>query len=197
MPDTIDVKDAGGVTVTIPAPAVPGRASAANSRPVALSTEDLAALNAITAKLSEDPASQTTLAAILAALASVAVTGPLTDEQLRATAVPVSLSGGATSAKQDAQTAAVNLVGTRAYGTIERVASGAASAQSGAITATEILLHASKRCYVLAGSNPTASATIAIPLEAGEKFHMRITSGHKIAVIRDTEDGYLHIAAVA
>lgn len=34
-----------------------------------------------------------TLAAILAALASVAVTGPLTDTQLRATAVPVSASG--------------------------------------------------------------------------------------------------------
>lgn len=239
---TIDVKDAAGATVALEKPNGNGRQAAAGSRPVALSTEDLAALNAITAKLSADPATQTTLAAILsalggtltvagtvnanlpaglatsakqdtliakdfatqttlsavlAALASVAVTGPLTDTQLRATAVPVSLSGVATSAKQDTQTAAVNLVGTRAYGAIERVASGAASAQSGAITATEVLLHASKRCYVLAGANPTASATTAIPLEAGEKFHMRITSGHKIAVIRDTEDGFLHIAAVA
>lgn len=86
--------------------------------------------------------------------------------------------------------------GTRAYGTVERVASGAASAQSAAITAEEVLLHASARCYVLAGANPTAAAATSIPLEAGEKFHMRITSGHKIAVIRDTADGFLHIAPV-
>lgn len=90
-----------------------------------------------------------------------------------------------------------NLTGTRAYGTVERVASVAASGQSAAIVAEEVLLHASHRCFVLSGANPTAAATTSIPLEAGEKFHMRITSGHKIAVIRDTADGYLHIAAVA
>jgi hypothetical protein len=70
-------------------------------------------LAAVLAKLSADPATQTTLAAILAALGStLTVTGtvgantglaqPLTDSQLRASAVPVSLSGVATEAKQDA-----------------------------------------------------------------------------------------------
>ena len=97
---TIDVKDAGGATVAIEKPNANGRAAAAASRPVALSTEDLVKLDAILTKLSADPATQTTLAAILAALSSVAVTGPLTDGQLRATAVPVSVSGVATAANQ-------------------------------------------------------------------------------------------------
>ncbi len=50
-------------------------------------------LAAVLAKLSADPATQTTLAAVLTKLnASVAVTGPLTDAQLRAAAVPTSLT---------------------------------------------------------------------------------------------------------
>ncbi|WP_376704671.1 hypothetical protein RQ479_07970 [Mesorhizobium sp. ISC25] len=92
---TIDVKDASNNTVPIEKPIAPGRALAAASHPVALSTEDAAALallhtdlattlagfldglealigttnagNAsILAKLSADPATQTTLAALLA-----------------------------------------------------------------------------------------------------------------------------------
>lgn len=41
---TIDVKDAAGATVAIEKPLTPGRAAAASSRPVALSNEDLAAV---------------------------------------------------------------------------------------------------------------------------------------------------------
>lgn len=55
---TIDVKDAAGATVALEKPLVPGRTAAATSRPVVLSNEDLAALQAL--------GSQTTLAAILA-----------------------------------------------------------------------------------------------------------------------------------
>ncbi len=44
---TIDVKDATGATQTIQQPNANGRASAANSRPVALSNEDLAAVSAL------------------------------------------------------------------------------------------------------------------------------------------------------
>ncbi len=313
---TIDVKDAAGATVALEKPNGNGRQAAAGSRPVALSTEDLAALellatilgaadanpaaNTIGARLkgilsalggtltveaaslplpagaataanqatlighvdgvetalasilakliaapateakqdtliAKDFATQTTLAAVLAKIisapateakqdAAITLTGAVTETapgtdtassglngRLQRIAqrvsalialLPVSLGAKAAAASmavtQSTEDAArVATIGTRAYGAIERVASGAASAQSGAITATEVLLHASKRCYVLAGANPTASATTAIPLEAGEKFHMRITSGHKIAVIRDTEDGFLHIAAVA
>jgi hypothetical protein len=87
-------------------------------------------------------------------------------------------------------------VGTRAYGDAERVAVSSSSAQSSAIYAVEVLLHASTKCYVKTGSNPTAAATTSIPLEAGEKFHLRLTYGHKIAVIRDSADGYLHIVPV-
>ena len=44
---TIDVKDAANATVALEKPLAPGRALAAVSRPVALSNEDLAALEAI------------------------------------------------------------------------------------------------------------------------------------------------------
>lgn len=52
---TIDVKDAAGNTVALEKPLTPGQAASSASRPVALSTENMAAL-----------ASQTTLAALLA-----------------------------------------------------------------------------------------------------------------------------------
>ncbi len=57
---TIDVKDAADQTVAIEKPNANGRAGAAASRPVALSTEDKAALDGV--------ASQVTLAAVLTAL---------------------------------------------------------------------------------------------------------------------------------
>lgn len=96
-----------------------------------------------------------------------------------------------------ATTAAVASVGTRAYGTaLTRVAVAAASAQSAAIAATEVLLHASTRCFVAIGANPTATVND-IPLEAGEKFHARLTSGHRVAVLRDAADGFLNIVPVA
>lgn len=45
---TMNVKDAAGSTVAVEKPLAPGRAAAASSRPVVLSTEDLAALSAPT-----------------------------------------------------------------------------------------------------------------------------------------------------
>jgi len=48
---TMDVKDATGATVTIEKPLAPGRAAAAASRPVALSSEDAAFLDGIEASL--------------------------------------------------------------------------------------------------------------------------------------------------
>lgn len=136
-------------------------------------------------------ASQSTVEQIRVLLAAgIGVTGPLTDAQLAARNL-------ATTAKQDTNTSAVNLVGTRAYGTaLSRVAVASASAQSAAITATEVLVHASTRCFIKVAANPTAT-TDDIPLEAGEKFHLRITSGHKIAVLQDTAAGFLNIIPVA
>lgn len=90
-------------------------------------------------------------------------------------------------------------VGTRKYGAVTRVDVGAASALSSAITATEVMLVASAKMYVLAVAGtgtPTVSATTGIPMEAGEKFHLQIESGQRIAHIRDTADGKLHIVSV-
>lgn len=123
----------------------------------------------------KDFATQTTLAAILAKI----------------------IAAPATEAKQDTLNAAALLIGTRTYGAAAtRVSVSGTSAQSAAITGTEVLLHASTRCFVAAGSNPTAT-TNDIPLESGEKFHMRITSGHKIAVLQDSASGYLNVVPVA
>jgi hypothetical protein len=78
--------------------AVQDLATGAETQPVSAASLPLpsgaateASVTSILAKLSADPATQTTLAAVLAKLnASVAVTGPLTDAQLRATALAVS-----------------------------------------------------------------------------------------------------------
>lgn len=86
---------------------------------------------------------------------------------------------------------------TRAYGTVERVAVSSTSAQTTtAITSTEVMLHASTKLYFVVGTNPTATATTGIPLEAGEKFHVQVTNGQKIAFIRDSADGYVHVSQV-
>lgn len=86
---------------------------------------------------------------------------------------------------------------TRLLGATSRVAVGAASAQSAALTAREVMLHASVRCFVKIAADPTAAATDSFPLEAGEKFTTKITSGHKVGVIRDFADGFLHITLIA
>lgn len=172
MPDTIGVLDKDGSAVTVKTN------DALHTQLVAILAKLIAA-PATEAKqdtlIAKDFATQTTLAAILAKI----------------------IAAPATEAKQDAAAALLATVGTRAYASGERVSVASASAQSSAITATEVLLHATVRCFVLAGANPTAANTTSIPLEPGEKFHMRITSGHKIAVIRDTADGFLNINPVA
>lgn len=97
----------------------------------------------------------------------------------------------------------VNLIGTRTYNYagIQRVAVATTATNSAAITATEIMVSASVKCYILlvagTGTVTGATASTAIPIEAGEKFHLRITSGQRISVIRDTTDGFLHIIPVA
>lgn len=109
------------------------------------------------------------------------------------------IAAPATAAKQDTANAAIGLVGTRAYGApAARLAYSGTSAASGAITASEVLLHncGDARCYVQAEAAPVATVND-IPLEPGEKFHLRITSGHKIAAIQDSAAGSLNIVPVA
>lgn len=109
--------------------------------------------------------------------------------------ITANVAGVATEAKQDAQVAAIATIGTRAYGPGQQVAVGATSAASTGLAATEVLLHASTRCFVRVATAATAAA--GIPLEAGEKFHLRLNSGQQIHVIRDTADGFLNIVPVA
>lgn len=51
LPADLNVKDADGLTVAVKAPLTPGRASAAESRPVALSNEDFAVLDGLEPQL--------------------------------------------------------------------------------------------------------------------------------------------------
>lgn len=77
---------------------------------------------------------------------------------------------------------------------------GAGQVRSGAVAATEVLLHAQVRGFFRVGDG-TVSASVgagSIPLEAGEKFHLQITSGQFISWIRDgATDGSLTIVPVA
>jgi hypothetical protein len=131
---------------------------------------------------------------------------PLGDDQapggaLRSYTTIVDASGNvlgvATAAAQSSQLAALLTIGTRRYAApLARVAVTAAAAASAAMPAgtTEVMLHASTRCFVRVGG--TADNT-AIPLEAGEKFHMRVSAGDTVSVIRDAADGFLNIVPVA
>lgn len=130
----------------------------------------------------------------------VAVTGTFwqVTQPISAASLPLP-TGASTAANQATAIAAIATIGTRAYGAAAtRVAYTGTSAQSAAITGTEVLLHncGTARCYVTSASNPTATVND-IPIEAGEKFHLRITSGHKIAAIQDSAGGNLNIVPVA
>lgn len=115
--------------------------------------------------------------------------------------MPISVKDGAgttrTISTTDDLIPPVNLIGTRTYNfaAIQRVAVATAAASSTAVTGTEVLVHASTKCYIRIGEPATAAT--GIPLEAGEKFHFRIATGAVISVIRDTTDGFLTIVPVA
>jgi len=77
---TINVKDSAGATVAVEKPLAPGRSAAAASKPVVLSTEDLAALQATTAAL----------ATVVAALqATLTVDGSAHTQPVSASALPL------------------------------------------------------------------------------------------------------------
>lgn len=92
---------------------------------------------------------------------------------------------------------------TRGYGYAsgQRITTaGTGQVRSVAIDAAEVLLHASGRGFFRVGDAAVSAAVGAgsIPLEAGEKFHLRITSGQFISFIRDgSTDASLTIMPVA
>lgn len=81
------------------------------------------------------------------------------------------------------------------YASCQQVGIGAVSAQSAAIASEMIALYATGDCYINIGSNPTASNTNMF-LAAGERLHVVITSGQKVAVIQASAVGTLHITPV-
>ncbi len=90
---------------------------------------------------------------------------------------------------------------TRAYDWAngQKVAIGAAEADSAAIDAIEVMLRPDVRCFVTVGAgNPVAAnAAGSIPIEAGESFHLQVNPGDKVSVIRASGDGSLYILPVA
>lgn len=122
---TIDVKDAAGTTQTLQAPNPNGQATMLNSKPVVIASNQtaipvelgstsLAALESITVGGTVDLG-----ATSLAALESITATGPLTDTQLRAVAVPVNIdaslkSGTATRTVVPSGVASVTILAANA-----------------------------------------------------------------------------------
>lgn len=79
----------------------------------------------------------------------------------------------------------------------QKMAVGATTAASAAIDAIEVMICASARCFVTAGATPEAAdAADSIPLEVGEKLHIQIEPGWKVAAIRDVADGDLYLLPV-
>jgi hypothetical protein len=79
-----------------------------------------------------------------------------------------------------------------------RIAIGAASAQSSALTEGTYYVCANVACFLAVGSNPTAVATgTSLPLFGASIWRTYVTPGDKIAVIRDTTDGYLWLIPAA
>jgi hypothetical protein len=102
---TIDVKDAAGGTQTV-AKYLPGRTAAASSAPVVLSTEDKAVVDAQAASLVSVDGKLPALSSGRIPVEIQPTAVGLTDTQLRASAVPVSLASlPATAATTTLQTA--------------------------------------------------------------------------------------------
>ena len=100
-----------------------------------------------------------------------------------------------------AVTVPTNTTSTRAYDFAngQRLSVSSTSARTTAVAASEVMVHASTRCFIRIGDNTVVASSAAgsFPLEIGEKFHLRLTSGQFVAAIRDTADGFLTVMPVA
>lgn len=91
-----------------------------------------------------------------------------------------------------------NFLQTIRVGANQKVSFTGTSAQATnavAVTCTVVLLYATQNCWIKFAANPTAVANdgASVYLAAGERLALGIEPGHKIAVIRDTTSGDLHI----
>ena len=84
--------------------------------------------------------------------------------------------------------------GTRTYGTTQVRSISGASAQSAAINgAEEVMLYNGDTsiCFFKTGANPIADLTTSIPLGPGERLHVQISQGDKVAVIGTSGNLYI------
>jgi hypothetical protein len=168
---TMNVKDAAGDTVAIEKPLAPGRTAASSSRPVALSSEDKTALDAL--------ATQTTLAAVLAKIIAAPATEAKQDiliglvdglESALASILAKIIAAPATEAKQDEIVAAIgNIPG------------------GGGGSGTEYTEDAA------AAANPTGGVIIAVRRDTLSDSEVT-ADGDNIAV-KATAKGQLHVLA--
>lgn len=131
---------------------------------------------AVLAKLSADPATQATLAAVLTKLnASLAVTGPLTDTQLRASA----LSTAPSSAGDVATTLTDGRKTVTAAGTAEAIRSSLACRW---VTVTALLTNTAQVNVGGSGVLATLGASTGTPLEAGQGMTVPVDNASKVFV---------------
>lgn len=82
------------------------------------------------------------------------------------------------------------------YGESQKVNYTGTSAVSAAIDSEMVSVYATSDCYINAGANPTAT-TSNMFLAAGERLHIVIEEGDKVAAIQATAGGTLHITPAA
>jgi hypothetical protein len=87
---------------------------------------------------------------------------------------------------------------TRRYQTPGQIitTSGTSNRVTNPINANEVLVHASARCFIAVGDSTVAATSAGIPLEAGEKFHLKLNYGQYIAAIQDTAAGTVNVITV-
>lgn len=114
----------------------------------------------------------------------------LTDAQLRATPVPVSL----TPAKLTTTTR------LPVWASGQHVVTSATTAKTAAITGTEVMISLSQDAYIKIDTQATVVATKgagSMFLKAGGPYTFQITSGQGVAVIMDTAAGVMSAVPVA
>lgn len=101
-----------------------------------------------------------------------------------------------------------NKVGTRVYNFSAATRTTFSSSSSAEVAIgtlnglREVMITATSRCFIAFGSTGMSAAdgtdAANLPIEAGEKFHLRIPAGlTHYRVIRDAADGVLNVIPVA
>jgi hypothetical protein len=202
---TMDVKDAGGSTVSIEKPLAPGRAAAASSRPVVLSTEDLAAIGATneTAPASDTASSGLNgrlqrIAQRLSSIISVLPTalgsnGGLKIEGVSSgQAVPVSATTGAVvdgaiatlGAKTDAKSTATDTTSVSAMSVFKQISASVQSLVSGTVLAagTALIGRAVADASAATGGIPSTARLLSASGSSGDATNVKNSAGRLYAI---------------